>query len=45
MLFAENEDMYRSGGTPLFILNLGLFMETSGSFHAKVALPQGEESL
>ena len=37
MLVADHEDIYRSGGTPPFILNLGPSMEASGSFHAAAA--------
>ena len=39
MFLADYEGMCGSGGTPPFILNLGPFMEASGSFHAAVALP------
>jgi len=45
MLVADHEGIYRNGGTPPFILNIGPFMEASGSFHAAVAYLQGEEPL
>lgn len=45
MLVVDHEGIYRSGGTPPFILNLGRFMEASGSFHAAVAYLRGEESM